>query len=106
MSIRPQKTIDPMKTHSLGATGYDVTGLGYGSMGLRGPNTWGKRVVDDDEAEQILRAVLDAGINFIDTAPDYGLSEERIGRFISDRRHEFYLATKCGCDPVQHHGSP
>ena len=66
-------------------------------MGLRGPRTWGVRVVDDDAAERMLNAVLDAGINFIDTAPDYGASEERIGRFIGSRRHEYVLATKCGC---------
>ena len=42
--------------------------------------------------------MLDLGINFIDTSPDYGLSEERIGAYISHRRGEFYLATKCGCN--------
>ena len=47
-----------------------------------------------------LHAVLDAGINFIDTAYDYGRSEDYIGRFISGRRSEFYLATKCGCTVV------
>jgi aryl-alcohol dehydrogenase-like predicted oxidoreductase len=41
--------------------------------------------------------VLDAGINYIDTSIDYGLSEERIGRYISGRRSEYYLASKCGC---------
>lgn len=74
-----------------------VTQLGYGSMGLRGPKTWGVRVVSDAEAERVLNAVLDAGINFIDTSPDYGVSEQRIGRFISSRRSEYFLATKCGC---------
>jgi len=72
-------------------------------MGLRGPRTWGVRVVSDADAETFLNVVLDAGINFIDTAPDYGASEERIGRFIGARRSEFMLATKCGCAPVQHH---
>ena len=86
----------------LGNTDLDVTQLGYGSMGIRGPNTWGVRVVDEVEAERILHEVLDLGINFIDTAPDYGISEQRIGRYLSSRRSEFYLATKCGCDPVQH----
>jgi aryl-alcohol dehydrogenase-like predicted oxidoreductase len=81
----------------LGRTNLEVTQLGYGSMGLRGPKTWGIRVVDDEAADVFLNAVLDAGINFIDTAPDYGASEERIGRFISSRRKEFVLATKCGC---------
>jgi len=79
-----------------------VTQLGYGSMGLRGPNTWGVRVVSDEAADEVLNRVLDAGINFIDTSPDYGVSEERIGRAIGSRRGEFVLATKCGCDYTQH----
>ncbi len=91
-----------MQRHPLGRTGLVVTQLGYGSMGLRGPKTWGVRVVDDQAADQFLNAVLDAGINFIDTAPDYGCAEERIGRFLSPRRKEFYLATKCGCVYTQH----
>jgi len=87
-----------LPTRVLGQTGLNVTQLGYGSMGLRGPKTWGVRVVGDADAERVLNAVLDLGINFIDTAPDYGLSEERIGRSIGHRRQEFVLATKCGCD--------
>lgn len=86
-----------MDQRILGRTGLAVTQLGYGSMGLRGPRTWGVRVVSDDDAERFLNAVLDAGINLIDTSPDYGVSEERIGRFIGSRRREFSLATKCGC---------
>jgi aryl-alcohol dehydrogenase-like predicted oxidoreductase len=86
----------------LGRTGLDVTRLGYGSMGLRGPRTWGVRVVDDAAADAFLNAVLDAGINFVDTAPDYGAAEERIGRFIGSRRNEYLLATKCGCVYTQH----
>ena len=86
----------------LGRTGLEVTQLGYGSMGIRGPKTWGVRVVSDEDADEILNAVLDAGINFIDTAPDYGISEQRIGQFISARRSEFLLATKCGCVYTQH----
>lgn len=86
-----------MIRNTLGRTGLEVTQLGYGSMGLRGPRTWGVRVVGEEAAERFLNSVLDAGINFIDTAPDYGISEERIGRYIGSRRDEFTLATKCGC---------
>jgi len=86
----------------LGRTGLEVTRLGYGSMGLRGPRTWGVRVVSEEAADLFLNAVLDAGINFIDTSPDYGVSEERIGKYISSRRSEFCLATKCGCAYTQH----
>lgn len=91
-----------MLKKTLGRTGLQVTQLGYGSMGIRGPRTWGVRVASEEDAERILHAVLDEGINFIDTSPDYGISEERIGRYIASRREEFYLATKCGCAPTQH----
>src|ERR1700747_1532859 len=57
----------------------------------RGPD------ITEAQAEAILNKVLDAGINYIDTSIDYGLSEERIGRYISHRRSEYFLASKCGC---------
>jgi aryl-alcohol dehydrogenase-like predicted oxidoreductase len=91
-----------MINKTLGRTGLEVTQLGYGSMGIRGPRTWGVRVVSEEAADAILNSVLDAGINFIDTAPDYGISEQRIGKYVSSRRNEFYLATKCGCAYTQH----
>ena len=87
--------------NSLGRTGVSVTKLGYGAMEVRGPRIWGGRPIEDGEAEQILNAVLDNGITFIDTANDYGRSEEYIGRFVSQRRDEFVLATKCGCTVVR-----
>jgi aryl-alcohol dehydrogenase-like predicted oxidoreductase len=55
------------------------------------------RDTTEQQAERILNAALDAGINFVDTSIDYGVAEERIGRYISHRRDEYYLATKCGC---------
>jgi aryl-alcohol dehydrogenase-like predicted oxidoreductase len=79
----------------LGRTGMRVTTLGYGAMELRGAPR--ARDTTEAQAETILNAVLDAGINYIDTSIDYGVSEERIGRYISHRRSEYYLASKCGC---------
>src|SRR5262250_2410872 len=79
----------------LGRTGLQVSTLGYGAMEIRGAPRG--RDVTDQQAETILQAVLDAGINYIDTSIDYGVSEERIGRYIGDRRSEYYLASKCGC---------
>src|SRR2546425_4634524 len=79
----------------LGRTGLQVTMLGYGAMELRGAPRG--REVTEPQSETILRAALGAGINYIDTSIDYGLSEERIGRYISNRRSEYYLASKCGC---------
>ncbi len=86
-----------MEKRILGKTGLEVTQLGFGAMELRGPRAWGGRPIAERDAEALLNAVLDAGINFIDTSPDYGLSEEFIGRFVSSRRKDYYLATKCGC---------
>ena len=81
----------------LGRTGFTVTILGYGAMELRGAPA-GPEITDDD-ARKILNAVLDAGINLIDTSIDYGRSEELIGRYIAHRRSEYFLASKCGCVP-------
>ncbi|HLF71422.1 MAG TPA: aldo/keto reductase [Dehalococcoidia bacterium] len=82
---------------TLGRTGVEVTTLGFGAMELRG----GPRgpEITDEQAEQVLNAVLDSGITFIDTSIDYGRSEELIGRYISNRRDEYFLASKCGCVP-------
>jgi aryl-alcohol dehydrogenase-like predicted oxidoreductase len=83
----------PMRT--LGRTGLQVTQLGYGAMELRdaprGP------AIDEAQAKAVLEAVLDGGINYIDTSIDYGVSEERIGRYLGRRRSEYILASKCGC---------
>ena len=84
----------------LGRTNLNVTRLSYGAMEIRGARIWGGRPVTEDQAQIILNAVLDAGITLIDTANDYGRSEEFIGKFIAHRRHEYTLATKCGCSIV------
>jgi aryl-alcohol dehydrogenase-like predicted oxidoreductase len=82
-------------TRTLGRTEVEVSILGYGAMELRGQ----PRGPDISEAEvgRLLNAVLDGGITLIDTSVDYGLSEERIGRHLSARRDEYFLASKCGC---------
>jgi len=90
MSVLPKST--------MGRTGLEVTKLGYGAMELRGLDHFPR--LSASEASAILNAVLENGINYIDTSPDYGYSEELIGRHISHRRSEFYLASKCGC-PVE-----
>jgi hypothetical protein len=79
----------------LGRTRLQVTALGDGAMELRGAPR--ARDITEAQAETILNKVPDAGINYTDTSIDYGLSKERIGRYISHRRAEYYLASKCGC---------
>ncbi len=78
---------------TLGRTGFETTRLGFGAMELMtfgGPSK-------EKEADRLLGSVLDAGILLIDTAPDYGISEELIGKHLAHRRDEFFLASKCGC---------
>jgi len=78
---------------TLGRTDYETTRLGFGAMELAGASG----AEGDKHASHLLGSVLDAGINLIDTAPDYGNSEELIGKHLSHRRDEFFLASKCGC---------
>lgn len=84
-----------LERRPLGETGAEVTVLGYGAMELRGEPRG--RPLTESEVGGILNAVLDAGVNLIDTSIDYEQSEERIGRHVGHRRDEFLLATKCGC---------
>ena len=68
---------EKLKTRRFGRTELQVTEPGYGAMELR--------KVDEGKAERLLNGVLDAGINLIDTSPDYGTSEDLIGKLISHR---------------------
>ena len=82
---------------TLGRTGLHVTTLGFGALELRGMVAGVGRPLTPGQPERILNAVLEAGINYIDVAVDYGEAEAHIGRCIAHRRQEFYLASKCGC---------
>ncbi len=103
-----------IQTRRLGRTGADVTILGYGAMELRGEPR--APAITEDEAGLLLNAVLDGGLNLIDTSVDYGRSEQLIGKHIAHRRDEYFLASKCGCPladppadvtpPYQHDYSP
>lgn len=77
-----------------------VSRLGFGSFkigrneGTKYPAAYA--LPTDSEVAELLNGVLDLGCNLIDTAPAYGLSEERIGRAIGHRRQEYLLSTKVG----------
>lgn len=76
----------------------EVTFIGFGALEIG--RDWGMgadiKRPDEENAGAVLKTVLDSGINLIDTASAYHRSEERIGKFVSDRRREYILATKCG----------
>ena len=79
-----------MKQRPLGSTGIMVSllGLGAGSVG--------DASLSERDAEFLLKGALDLGISLIDTAPSYGSSEERIGKYLREDRSRFTLSTKCG----------
>lgn len=87
-----------MKTRQLGNTGQRVSEIGLGCWQLGGSD-WG--ALDDQNALEILNAAADEGVNFFDTADVYGggRSETLVGRFLSERAGEFFVATKLGRMP-------
>jgi aryl-alcohol dehydrogenase-like predicted oxidoreductase len=84
-----------MRNRTLGATGYTVSELGYGGWGVGG-DMW--RGTGDREGGDALRAALDAGVTFFDTALAYGSghSERLIGKVLQDaiRDGRAVVATK------------
>ena len=79
-----------MQYRTLGQTGLRVSEIGFGATQIGFPS------VPEDRAERVLKGALDAGITFFDTAARYRLSEARIGRYLSSRKSEFVVSTKCG----------
>ena len=85
-----------MQYKLLGKTDIRISELSLGTWAMGGGASWGPS--DEKESARTIRTALDVGMNFLDTAPAYGngLSEEILGRTLSDRRDKYVLATKCG----------
>lgn len=89
-----------MQQRPLGQTGFEISPIGFGAFkigrnqGIKYPRAYD--LPDEPTVARLLNAVLDLGVTFLDTAPAYGLSEERIGRALAHRRREFVLSTKAG----------
>ena len=82
-----------MDHRTLGKTGLQVSPIGIGLAEI------GKLSPDEKSGiEILLNTALDSGVNILDTAALYGISEEMIGETVSRRRDEYVLATKCGQD--------
>lgn len=84
------------------ATGKSVSVLGLGTVkfgrnqGVKYPGGEDFALPTDAEAEEILDLCLEYGLNLIDTAPAYGLSEKRLGKIMGARREQFFIVTKTG----------
>ncbi len=88
-----------MELRPLGSTGIKVSPLGLGTVKI-GRNEQVKYprgfvIPDDDQVRELFALAHDLGINFIDTAPAYGSSEERVGRLLPNR-HDWVVVTKVG----------
>jgi aryl-alcohol dehydrogenase-like predicted oxidoreductase len=83
-----------MEQRILGRTGRHVSVVGLGTWQLGAD--WGD--VSEDDALAVLRAAVDSGVTFLDTADVYGdgRSEQLIGRFLRERDENIVVATKMG----------
>jgi aryl-alcohol dehydrogenase-like predicted oxidoreductase len=88
-----------MLTRKLGSNGPEITVVGFGTWEAGG-QAWGKNESDEAVIDAI-RAGLDAGITWIDTAEVYGdgISEQLVGRAIEGRRDGVVVATKVAPEP-------
>jgi len=88
-----------MELRALGSTGIKVSVLGLGTVKLgrdqevKYPR--GFQIPDDAAVRDLLALTRDLGINFIDTAPAYGTSEERLGQLM-DNPNDWVIMTKVG----------
>jgi aryl-alcohol dehydrogenase-like predicted oxidoreductase len=83
----------------LGRTGLALSPIGYGAFKI-GRNQGVKyrdayELPDAHAVERLLAGLAEAGINYFDTAPAYGLSEERLGSFLS-QRSDLVVSSKVG----------
>ena len=81
-----------MELRCFGTSDLLVSPLGFGAGHI------GAEQMTDREAVYLLERARDLGINLIDTARGYGLSEQRVGQFLKNRRHDIILSTKVGYD--------
>ena len=84
-----------MQTRRLGNSDLEVSALGFGCMGLSfglGP------AIDHQDAIRLIRAAVDRGVTFFDTAEVYGpfTNEELVGEALRPVRHRVAIATKFG----------
>lgn len=89
-----------MKTRTLGQSDLEISVLGMGAWAIGGQWEWGWGLQDEKDSIEAVHAAVDAGINWVDTAPVYGLgnSESVIGKAMSllPASKKPLIFTKCG----------
>lgn len=85
-----------LQKNPLGNTGLTVPALGLGTVEIGCEYGIGRKEIPDEQtAISLLKAAVDAGITFIDTAHSYGLAEERIGKSGIGKMPGVVIGTKC-----------
>ena len=79
-----------MDIRFFGNSGIKVSALGFGAGQIGDAN------LSETDAEKLLLTAVNSGITLFDTARGYGLSEERIGNYLSPHRDKIILSTKVG----------
>jgi aryl-alcohol dehydrogenase-like predicted oxidoreductase len=88
-----------LRTTTLGETGLEITRVGFGAWAIGGGGyDWGWGTQDDDDSVAAIHHALELGINWIDTAAQYGFghSEAVVGRALADLDERPYVFTKGG----------
>ena len=87
-----------MEKRTLGSSDFDITRIGLGTWAIGGPWQFGWGPQDDADSIRSIHRALDSGINWIDTAPAYGLghSEEVVAEALRQTSHKPYVFSKCG----------
>ena len=75
-----------MKYVEFGRTGMKVSKVGFGGIPIQR--------IDQEAANALIDALIEHGVNYIDTARGYTVSEQLIGNALTGKRDRFYLATK------------
>ena len=75
-----------MNTRTLGTSDLNITPIGFGAWAAGGPWQFGWGPQDDRDSVAAIHQALELGVNWIDTAPAYGLghSEEVVARALAD----------------------
>src|SRR5262249_29296588 len=97
-SSQSSAIVEEMQMKRLGNSDMELTPIGVGAWAMGGGGwafAWGPQ--DDDQSIDAIRAALDGGVNWIDTAAVYGLghSEEVVARALQGRSGKPYVFTKC-----------
>lgn len=94
-----------LQKRMIGKSGIEVSVMGLGTVkfgrnqGVKYPAAF--NLPSDKELKSLLSTAVELGINLLDTAPAYGTSEERLGKSLAGKRHDWVLTTKVGEEFIQ-----